>query len=79
MSHHSPSTDLHDRALTAATQPFLRRPRYTTDELVFHQEDNLVSGQYPGLAELEVKPADIETVAIKMIRHYRMPKFMNEL
>jgi hypothetical protein len=46
---------------------------------VFHQEDNLVSGQYPGLAELEVKPADIETVAIKMIRHYRMPKFMNEL
>jgi len=67
------------KALTGVTEHFLRKPRFTSDELVFQQEDNLVSGQYPGLKDLNVNPVDLEAVAVKHIRHYRKPKFINEL
>jgi len=65
--------------VASISEKVLRKPRFTADELVFRTQDNLVSPGSLGVADLGIKPENIEDMALRFIRHYRRPKFINEI
>jgi NADH dehydrogenase len=46
-------------------------PPITRDQVELLKTDNVVSGQYPGLAELGVKPTTLEAVLPTYLYRYR--------
>jgi hypothetical protein len=48
-----------------------RNPIFTRDEWLARAVDEVVSGAFPGLADLDVQPTHLEDVAIQTLRLYR--------
>lgn len=52
---------------------FLPNPLLTRDQVTLLQSDNVVSGELPGFADLQIKPASAEAVLPTYLRRFRPP------